>query len=150
MKKRMNNLMQPASKGDAKLPRWIDNLKGKDQTIDALIEYIEAESPSKPQLSDADIIKFAAKSGLFCTMPQAVSFGRAILQSLPRDKDGDRINWLEAAAENGHVSMCFETDGGVHLTLDGVGETQEAYRNKNTIREAIDAAIAASSTTKGQ
>lgn len=120
-----------------------------------------SESPSKPYLSDEEIIRISEKYGGWVNYPPmpdhfhtTVIFKldtlRQILQSSERDEDSDRINWLEAAAENGHVSMCFEMDGGVHLTLDGVGETQEAYRNKNTIREAIDAAIAASSTTKGQ
>lgn len=57
--------------------------------------------------------------------------------------DTQRLDWLESAAENGCVTMCFEIDGGVHLTLDGVGEEQEAYRNQNSIRAGIDAAILA-------
>lgn len=57
-------------------------------------------------------------------------------------RDVARLNLLETMVENGCVTMCFEMDGGVHLTLEGVGEEPEAYRNQNTIRDALDAAIA--------
>lgn len=67
---------------------------------------------------------------------------RGVLTAPEQPLDALRMDWLEAAAENGCVTMCLEMDGGVHLTLDGVGDPQEAYRNQNSIREAIDAARA--------
>lgn len=58
------------------------------------------------------------------------------------DEDGDsaRMDWLESAVENGHVGACFEIDGGVHLTLEGVGEEPKIYREQNSLRDAIDLA----------
>lgn len=53
-----------------------------------------------------------------------------------------RMDWVEMAASNGCLSMCFEIDGGVHVTLEGVGEEPEVYRNQDTIRAGIDKAIA--------
>jgi hypothetical protein len=47
------------------------------------------------------------------------------------------LDWLQVQAENGVVSMCFEMDGGVHVTLDPVGEDQRAARNVETIRDGI-------------
>lgn len=54
-------------------------------------------------------------------------------------QDAERMDWLQEQAEKGCVSMCFEIDGGVHVTLDLVGEDQRAARNVNTVREGIDA-----------
>lgn len=61
----------------------------------------------------------------------------------PECADKARMDWIEAAASNGCVTMCFELAGGVHVTLEGLGEKPEAYRNKDTIRAAIDCARAA-------
>jgi hypothetical protein len=61
---------------------------------------------------------------------------------LALEKDKARLDILETAVENGCVTMCFEMDGGVHLTLDGVGEAQEAYRNESSIRDALSKMVA--------
>lgn len=54
-------------------------------------------------------------------------------------KDAERLDWLQEQAEKGCVSMCFDIDGGVHVTLDPVGEDQRAARNVNTVRDGIAA-----------
>jgi hypothetical protein len=56
--------------------------------------------------------------------------------------DTARLDWLSEAVENGCVTSCFEVDGGVHLTLDEVGEDRTSYRNQDNLRAAIDAARA--------
>ena len=47
------------------------------------------------------------------------------------------LDWLQAKAEEGCVSMCFEVDGGVHVTLEPLGGECRAARNANTIRDGI-------------
>jgi hypothetical protein len=49
-----------------------------------------------------------------------------------------RMEWLEAKADEGCVTMCFELDGGVHVTLDPLGGEQTAARNALSVREGID------------
>lgn len=52
--------------------------------------------------------------------------------------DAERIDHLQMMAENGFVSMCFEMDGGFHVTLEGVADEPEAARNVDSIRAGID------------
>lgn len=52
--------------------------------------------------------------------------------------DAARLNKLEELALDGVVSLGVELDGGVHLTIELVGEEGRAFREKNTIRDAID------------
>lgn len=47
------------------------------------------------------------------------------------------LDWLQDKAEEGHVSMCFEVDGGIHVTLEALGGERRAVRNADTIRDAI-------------
>lgn len=47
------------------------------------------------------------------------------------------LDWLQDKAEEGHVSMCFEVDGGVHITIEPLGGERRAVRNADTIRDAI-------------
>lgn len=54
--------------------------------------------------------------------------------------DSERMDWLEDAVSGGHVESAFEMDGGVHLTVCIVGDEPLEIREKNTLREAIDAA----------
>ena len=57
---------------------------------------------------------------------------------LPRPPtDKQMIDWLQAQAEAGCVTMCFDLDGGVHVTLDPVGCEQRAAREADTVRDAI-------------
>lgn len=57
---------------------------------------------------------------------------------LPRPPtDKQMIDWLQAQAEAGCVTMCFDLDGGVHVTLDPVGGEQRAAREADTVRDAI-------------
>lgn len=55
--------------------------------------------------------------------------------------DAALLDWLEDTVQGAHVSMCFELDGGVHLTIEAPSSEPVAYRERNTIREAITAAI---------
>lgn len=55
--------------------------------------------------------------------------------------DTELLDWLEDTVQGAHVSMCFELDGGVHLTIEAPSSEPVAYRERNTIREAITAAI---------
>lgn len=52
--------------------------------------------------------------------------------------DKRRMEWLEAKADEGCVTMCFGLDGGVHVTLDPLGGEQTAARNVASLREGID------------
>ncbi len=54
-----------------------------------------------------------------------------------------RLDWLEDAVSGGYVESAFEVDGGVHLTVCMAGDPPLELREKNSIREAIDAARAA-------
>lgn len=54
-------------------------------------------------------------------------------------EDTKRMNAIEEAASNGCLTTCFEMDGGVHVTLEGVGDEPEAYREQNSVRDGIDA-----------
>ena len=59
----------------------------------------------------------------------------------PFAEDHPRIEWIEQFIETGVLESSFELDGGVHLTLSSVGDSEEvAYRNKNSFREAVDLA----------
>lgn len=51
--------------------------------------------------------------------------------------DSDMLNWLQEQVEAGYVSMCFEVDGGVHVTLEPAGGESRSARNADTIRGAI-------------
>jgi hypothetical protein len=66
----------------------------------------------------------------------------AITTPPEQGEDAARLDWLQVMAENGCVTMCFEMDGGVHVTLEGVGDEPEAARNVNSVREGIDWHIA--------
>jgi hypothetical protein len=59
-------------------------------------------------------------------------------------RDGERLDWLNNQVESGVITMGFEIDGGVFLDHASMADMEEySYREKNTIRDAIDAAIAA-------
>lgn len=60
------------------------------------------------------------------------------------EKDAARLDWLNNVVEGSAVSSCFEVDGGVHLTIESVCGAVAAYRNKDNLRAAIDAAMKAS------
>lgn len=64
----------------------------------------------------------------------------ALYTSAPDTLDSTRLDWLSEAVESGCVTSCFEMDGGIHLTIEGVGEEPKAYRNQDNLRTAIDAA----------
>lgn len=53
-------------------------------------------------------------------------------------KDSQRLDWLQEQAEIGCVTMCFEIDGGFHVTLDPAGDEQKAAREVDTVRDGID------------
>lgn len=53
-------------------------------------------------------------------------------------RDDFRFDWLQDAAEEGCVTMCFDIDGGVHATFERIDGKTFAARNAETIREAID------------
>lgn len=52
--------------------------------------------------------------------------------------DESRLNELDKLAAEGVVSICFEFDGGFHVTHDGVGTPQMAARNVDDVREGLD------------
>jgi hypothetical protein len=54
----------------------------------------------------------------------------------------DALDWLQARAEEGCVTMRFELDGGVHVTLEPVGDPERAARNANSVREGIASLMA--------
>lgn len=57
---------------------------------------------------------------------------------LPRaPSDKEMLDWLQARTEEGCVTMCFELDGGVHVTLDPCGGEQRAAREVESVRDGI-------------
>jgi hypothetical protein len=57
------------------------------------------------------------------------------------EADKARLDWLEDAVSGGHIESAFEMDGGVHLTVCMAGDEPLELRDKNSLREAIDAAL---------
>jgi len=49
----------------------------------------------------------------------------------------EMLDWLQRRAEEGCVTMCFELEGGVHVTLEPAGGEQRAAREVNTVRDGI-------------
>ena len=58
-------------------------------------------------------------------------------------KDTERLNRLDEWASEGVVELGFELDGGVFCTLSPMGGIELSIREKNDVRELIDAAMAA-------
>ena len=56
--------------------------------------------------------------------------------TLPTEAD-KMLDWLQDRAEEGCVTLCFEMDGGMHVTLDPCGGEQRAARYVNSIRQGI-------------
>jgi hypothetical protein len=54
-------------------------------------------------------------------------------------EDTKRMDAIEEAASNGCFTTCIEMDGGVHVTIEGIGDEPEAYREQNSVRDGIDA-----------
>lgn len=54
-----------------------------------------------------------------------------------------RLDFLEGFVQEAYVESCFEMDGGVHLTISRPSQSAEAYRHKDTLRDALDCAIKA-------
>lgn len=50
-----------------------------------------------------------------------------------------RLAVIEEAAQGGIITLGFDLDGGVHATVDEMGGTRMAVRNKESIQEALDA-----------
>lgn len=50
----------------------------------------------------------------------------------------EMMAWLQSRAEEGCVTMCFELEGGVHVTLDPCGGEQSSAREVNDVREGIE------------
>lgn len=53
--------------------------------------------------------------------------------------DAARLDKLEELALEGIVTLAVEVDGGVLLSVEPMGEAARAYRDKNSVRDAIDA-----------
>lgn len=52
--------------------------------------------------------------------------------------DREIVDWIENFIETGVLTTAFELDGGIHVTLATVGDTEErALRERNTFREAM-------------
>jgi hypothetical protein len=56
--------------------------------------------------------------------------------------DTARLDWLDKTAEHACVDVGFEMDGGVYLRLEAPGEEPLDVREKNSVRAAIDVAMA--------
>lgn len=94
------------------------------------------------RLSAELLLSFAEPSppGRWYRVLSKNEFGTVLVQSR-QDAAGDdrvRLDHLQALAERGVVSMCFEVDGGFHVTHDGVGTPQMAARNVNDVRAGLD------------
>lgn len=60
-------------------------------------------------------------------------------QIIALEADKARMDKLQTLSEQGVVSMCFEMDGGMHVTFEPVGGERCAARNVSSIREGVDA-----------
>lgn len=70
--------------------------------------------------------------------------------SKPKHIDTLRVDFLDEMVNEACVSSCFEWDGGVHLTIERPSSEPEAYRDCNTLRQAIDLAIRHKENSHGQ
>jgi hypothetical protein len=61
----------------------------------------------------------------------------ADLQPVSKPDTDHMMAWLQARAEEGCVTMCFELDGGFHVTLEPMGGEMKAARHKESIEQAI-------------
>jgi hypothetical protein len=104
------------------------------------------ESPSKPQLSDEEInavMDTFGKTGLdYPSRTRLHEFARAILQSSERDKDEARLDFLDSNEK-------FKMGWQVRAAPAGNLSVTSIIMGGKPIREAIDAAIAASATKGG-
>lgn len=55
-------------------------------------------------------------------------------------EDAKRLDWLNNASEMGLVEFGFEMDGGVFMRNSEAGGPEVDFRERNSVREAIDAA----------
>lgn len=70
---------------------------------------------------------------------ESAALGKPLRQIIAQAlADAGRLDHLEELALDGVIEMGVELDGGVFLTIHRVGEQGVAYRERNTIREAID------------
>ncbi len=67
---------------------------------------------------------------------QGVRAAWAVYQKMTADTA--RMDWIENAATEGVLSMCFEIDGGVFVRLE-TPDGEISYHHQNTIRDGIDA-----------
>jgi hypothetical protein len=54
-----------------------------------------------------------------------------------RNSPATVLQWLEDRTKEGCVTMCFEMDGGVHVTLEPLGGEERAARHVNSVREGV-------------
>lgn len=89
-------------------------------------EQPKCEICGEPMLPGEEMFKFHGYSS-DCPKPP-----------LPRLPTADEmLDWLQQRTEEGCVTMCFEMEGGVHVTLDPAGGEQRSAREMNTVREGI-------------
>lgn len=55
-------------------------------------------------------------------------------------EDAKRLDWLNNTSEMGLVEFGFEMDGGVFMRNSEAGGPEVDFRERNSVREAIDAA----------
>jgi len=91
-------------------------------------EQAKCQICGEPMPAGEEIFKFHGYSGN-CPKPP--------LPRPPTDKE--MLDWLQSRASEGLVSMAFELDGGVHVTLDLLGGEQLAVREVESVRYGIAA-----------
>jgi len=106
---------------------------------DPAVSEIAAKRKADVAQLEADITQ-SLKAGL--SWMEKAKAAEQYVAELGEDKA--RLDWMETFIETGVIETAFELDGGIHLTLSTVGDAEPvAYREKNSLREAIDAARAA-------
>ena len=104
---------------------------GQEPTLNERLQWFPLDDLPRTQILTADL-EFIEE----CTE------ARADVAELVADKA--RLDWMETFIETGVIETAFELDGGIHLTLSTVGDAESvAYREKNSLRQAIDEARAA-------
>lgn len=116
---------------------WYDGGSSDFERADAesTAEYI-AEIPPETILALLDAIEAAdVRNTLLSACLHKAEDERDRLR-----EDAKRLDWLNNASEMGLVEFGFEMDGGVFMRNSEAGGPEVDFRERNSVREAIDAA----------
>lgn len=102
--------------------RSVSQLRTYEATL-----FVGLTETLQPPYSDDEAFDLLAKHRDMITERErrrfdAYATARAIRESETSASDTAMLNWLQAKAEEGHISIAFEVDGGLYVTIDPLGE----------------------------